>query len=92
MTGNLTKGREFTTLKRHNSFEAVYFEGFVQITPESTLQERRIDQEEFLKVWNLSKELSTGEKFKRYNYHQITYNGSYILALMKAFLEDNEIE
>ena len=92
MTGNLTNSRDFITLKHHKSFEAFYLQGFVQITPESTLQERRIDQGEFLKVWNLAKELSIGEKFKRFNYNQITQNGSYILALMKAFLEGDEIE
>jgi len=92
LTRNLTGRNEFLTLKRHKSFDAVYLQGFIEITPYSTLQERRIDKGEFLKVWNSARELPHREKFKRSNYNQITQNGSYILALMKAFLEGGKIE
>ena len=90
MIGDLSTSKELLTLKQGKSFDAVYESGVILITPPSHI-ERTITQEQFLQVWNEAKTLSSGQQFVRQNYNQITRNGSYMLALMKNYLDDESI-
>ena len=83
---------EFQTLKQKKSFSARYSEGLVEIFPKSTMHERDLSHKEFLRVWNQAKNFNRGEQFVNKNYHDITRNASYILALMKHYLGEEQIE
>jgi len=89
---DLVQDREFQTLVQRKSFSARYSESVVKIFPESTMHERDLSQEEFLRVWNQAKNYNSGEQFVRQNYNEITRNGSYILALMRHYLGEEQIE
>ncbi len=83
---------ELETLKHKKNFNAKYNGSLVLIQPESTMVERKIDQGQFIIVWNLAKQLPKQEQFKRSNYNKMTRNGSYILTIMKHFLKKDSIE
>ena len=89
---DLVRYREFQTLKQRKEFSGRLSDGVVKIYPESTMSPRNISQEEFLRVWNQAKNYNQGEQFVRQNYNDITRNGSYILALMRHYLGEDQIE
>jgi len=91
MIGDLGTSKQLITLKQGKSFDAVYRNGIILITP-STLNERTITQEQFLQVWQMAKTLPNEQQFVRQNYNQITLNGSYMLALMRKYLNDESIQ
>ena len=91
MIGDLGTSKELLTLKQGKSFDAVYRNGVILITP-STSNERTITQKQFLQVWQMARNLSLEQQFVVKNYNQIIFNGSYILALMKNYLNDELIQ
>ena len=84
--------KEFQTLRQRKGFSARFSEGTIKIFPESTMHQRNISQEEFIRVWNHAKNMRQGQQFVRANYNDMTRNGSYILAIMKNYLGDAQIE
>ena len=91
MTKDLTSSQELHTIVQRKPFDAVVRDGIILITP-STFNERKITQEQFLLVWQMAKTLPKGQQFVRQNYNQITMNGSYILALMRKYLDGEKIQ
>jgi len=91
ITKDLTNSQEMHTLKQKKSFDASYKSGVIFITPLSRI-DRTITKEQFLQVWNIAKTLVKGEQYIPQNYIQITMNSSYILALMKNYLGDEQIQ
>jgi len=91
MISDLTNSKNMHTIVQRKPFEVAYRNGIILITPSSFI-ERKIPQEQFLKVWQMAKTFSTEQQFVRQNYHTITLNGSYILALMKKYLDDEKIQ
>ncbi len=91
MISNLTNSQDLHTLVQRKPFETVFRNGMILITPSSFI-ERKITQEQFLLVWQMAKTLPAGQQFVRQNYNQITRNGSYMLALMKKYLNDEFIQ
>lgn len=89
---DLIRDKEFQTLKQHKDFTARFIEGIIKVFPNSTMSPRNISQEEFLKVWNQAKNYNRGEQFVIQNYIDITRNGSYIIAIFRHYLGENEIE
>jgi hypothetical protein len=82
---------EFETLKQKKKFKARYYVDNIAVTPEESHQERTIDQNQFIKIWNVSKKHPKHEQYRPVNY-QFNYNASYILAIMKHFLGEEGIE
>jgi len=78
-------------LKQGKEFEAKYSLGTIVITPPSQFQ-RTLSRAEFMKVWNKASKMVRAEQFKRGNFNDVTYHGSYILTLMKHILKSKEIE
>ena len=60
------------------------------VTPKSTEKERPIQKSQFLKVWEYSKSIT--KPYVPSNYTTITYNSSYIVALMKHVVGEQKIE
>ncbi len=89
---DLLQKREFQTIKQKKSFSARYSQGFVEIFPKSTMYERDLYQKEFLRVWDQAKNYNRGEQFLNKHYQDITRHSSYILALMKYYLREDQIE
>ena len=88
----LSEERNFQTLKFQKPFTAKYVDSKIRVFPESTMHPRNISQEEFLQVWNQARHYNPREQFVRSNYNNITRNGSYILSIMRNFLNGNQIE
>ncbi len=57
MRDDLQLSKDFQTLKQNRLFNAVLRDGLILVTPNTTMFERKIKQEEFLVVWNLAKNL-----------------------------------
>ena len=91
ITSDLTNSQDMHTIVQRKPFDAVFRHGIILITPSSFI-ERKISQEQFLQVWQMAKTLPAGQQFVRQNYNQITRNGSYMLALMKKYLNDEFIQ
>ncbi len=91
MISNLTNSQDLHTLVQRKPFEAVYRNGIILITPSSFI-ERKITQEQFLQVWSMAKTLPKGQQFVRQNYNQMTQNGSYMLALMRKYLDGESVQ
>ena len=91
---DITTDKEFHILPEsyQKMFHAIYSEGFLKIFPESIMQERKISQAEFIKIWKQAKKMPRGEQFVRVNYNQTTRNSSYILALIRHYLGGEQIE
>lgn len=92
LTNEISTSNTFYTLKQEKEFDAVYSQGKVMITPQSSKFIRTFSKDEFFKIWNKACKMLKNEQFKRGNFNDITYHGSYILALMKHILKDKEIE
>ncbi len=85
-------GKKFLTISRKKPFTATYHDGNIVIKPSKIpVYERPINQNEFLKVWTKASKLSVGERFVGKNYHDDTFHASYITALMKSIVNDDEI-
>lgn len=88
----VSQTKEFSTLKRHTKFSAVYSNGMIIVKPNTPRFQRPIHSNEFAKVWQKAKSLSIAERFNPVNYQDQTFHASYILALMKFIIQDGTIE
>lgn len=80
---------KFETLKQKKNFKVKYCDGSIAIQPESSGEERTINQNQIIRIWNLSKKLPKHEQYKQSNYKKLTYNASYMLVIMKHFLGED---
>lgn len=80
------------TLKQDRKFTARYIQEKVNVVPQSSREPRDIRQEEFIIVWNQAKNYSREQQFVRQNYNDSTRNGSYILAIFRHVLRNENIE
>jgi len=84
--------RKFETLIQHKPFTVYFEKDKIMAVPDKSHDPRSIYHKDFLQVWNKAQKLSKSEQFKQSNYKKMTRNASYILALMKFVLENEEIE
>jgi len=87
----LNNKQSFKTLEQDKEFDAIYTVPKVLITP-TTGKERPINISEFWKIWNIAKTLPKHERFHPKHYTLDTMNSSYILALFKHVLKDQDME
>lgn len=92
LRNKMARNTTLETLKQNKEFTARYSQGQVVVFPDSTMHQRIIYQEEFLRVWNQAKNYNNGQQFVRSNYNNITRNGSYILAIFRYILGSEGIE
>lgn len=76
------RGRGFTTLGRKVSFSAAVVQGALCITPHSSGKVRRLHDEVLEKV---CAEFSRTRSLRPADYHDITFDSSYLVALIQAF-------
>jgi len=92
LSKNTSSGREFITLSRKKPFSATFHNGSIVVKPsKKPVTERPINRNEFSKVWNKAAKLSAGERFIPNNYHDETFSSSYIVAMMKSIVKDDDI-
>ena len=92
LTKETISGKKFHTISRKKPFTATYHEGSIVIEPSKIpVYERPINQNEFHKVWVKAAKMSKGERFVGKNYHDETFHSSYITALMKSIVNDDDI-
>jgi len=84
----ISEPKRFKTMKQEKEFEARYSGGTLIITPGSGCK-RTISRNEFQKVWNKFKK--TLNPYRPGSYQE-NYHASYILAIMKYFLKQEEAE
>ena len=86
-------GLELQTLAQKKSFSATYDSGNIRIKPYAVgKDERLVSRNEFHKVWKVARKMSNQEVFRVRNYTETTFHASYILSIMKFFLENDGIE
>ena len=91
LSKNTSSKKEFFTLSRKNPFTATYHNGSIIIKPSRTKHERPLSRNEFFKVWRKASKLSASQRYVPNNYYDDTFHSSYIVALMKSIIKDNEI-
>jgi len=84
--------KDFTTLKRHTKFTALFSKNFVIVTPQNTQYVRQVSYKDFEKVWNKAAKLPSYEQFNSSNYHDETFHIAYILTLIKLVIDTEKIE
>ena len=82
----------FYTLHRKKLFSASYSNGRITIRPEKTKSDRTLYQDSFKRVWKKASTLSKNERYKPSNYLGITFHASYILAMIKSIIGNEELE
>ncbi len=79
------------TLTRKKEFTISYDSGHdVVLVIPSTTHPRSITRNEFEKVW--SKARNVTNPYVPVNYHDITFQSSYVVAILKFFLKNEKIE
>lgn len=92
LSKNTSLGKEFFTPARKKPFSATFHKGSIIVKPSKIpVTERPINRNEFSKVWNKATKLSAGQRFIQKNYHDETFSSSYIVAMMKSIVKDDDI-
>ena len=85
MYRSLRTQRNFTTLHRRSPFSAYSENNSIVVVPK-TKDPRNLTRAQFMEIWNNASKLPSYERYRPGNYSKITFNSSYAVTLMKAFL------
>jgi len=87
----LSETKQFQSLSQTSEFQAKYLGGRIHITTQNSVW--TIDRSDMHKIWNKGLALDENLRFKHFSYTKETIRTlSFILALMRDFVNQNKME